>query len=107
MPVLTSLPKGCTTAKGATNIVHPTSRGEGLSQQANRLYMLTVRRESLLNKKQTLETQLKGLTTQLKNVETEIFAIEKRYGKIIRKNSGRRMKFKTDDHAVKKVSLKY
>lgn len=95
------LPKGC------SNLVQGASQGSGLPQQANRLYMLTVQRESLVKKKHALETQLQALQTNLKKVEAELLSVEKRYGKIIRKGSRQRMKFKPDGPGTKKVHLKY
>ena len=72
MPIPVTLPRGCTRSRGQADVRHLRSLGGDLAQQANRLYMLTVRRESLVNKKTSLELRLREITTQLREIEADI-----------------------------------
>jgi len=82
MPIPVNLPKGCSSSRGASDIRHTSSQGGGLAKQTNRLYMLNVRRESLMNKRRTLEFRLNEIKDQLKEIETDIRATEKQYRKL-------------------------
>lgn len=81
MPVPSHLPKGCSATRGTADVPHISVHGS-LTQAANRLYMLNVRRVSLTNKKKATATRLEELTTQLRAIETELRAIEKKYGSL-------------------------
>ena len=66
MPIASSLPKGSAGIRGSSDVPHIRSIGGQAANQANRLYMYTVRRESLLNKKQSLKTRLAEIDQQLR-----------------------------------------
>jgi len=82
MPMRVNLPKGCPSSRGASDIRHITSQGGTLAHHTNRLYMLTVRRESLMNKRHTLEVRLKEIKGQIEGIEADIRATEVQYRKL-------------------------
>lgn len=82
MPVRINLPKGCPSSRGVSDIRHITSQGGSLAHHTNRLYMLNVRRESLMNKRHTLEVRLKEIKGQLEGIEADIRATEEQYRKL-------------------------
>lgn len=82
MPIPLNLPKGCSSSRGVSDIRHTSSQGGGLAKQTNRLYMLNVRRESLMNKRRTLEFRLNEIKDQLKEIEADIRTTEKQYSKL-------------------------
>jgi len=90
MSMRVRLPKGCPSSRGASDIRHITSQGGSLPHHTNRLYMLTVRRESLMNKRQTLEVRLREIKGQLEGIEADIRATENQYRRLqgngLRKN---------------------
>lgn len=92
MPIPTKLPKGCISTRGVPDIRYVRSQGTGLTQQANRLYMLTVKRESLMNKRRSLEVRLKEIKGQLETIERDTRATEKQFGKL-KGNGARRKRF--------------
>ncbi len=91
------LPKGCSNIK-----LSPTG-GTGRTQKANRMYMLTVQRESLLKKRHTLEVQMKEIQMQLKTAEREILSIGNLYAKELRPKRSRTK----DSHGHKKIHFRY
>lgn len=106
MPMMNNLPKGCCAMRGSSDIARTPARGGGRAHQTNKLYMLNVRRESLTNKKHTLETQLKAIRGQLRGLDADIQETERNYKKLKGKN---RRSPVTDGngHAVKRMRLKY
>lgn len=114
MPLSNNLPKGCSTTRGVSYLHHIGAQGGGLAYHTNRLYMLNVQRESLMNKKQSLESRLKDIKSQLQGLEASIRETERQYKKVsgngsrkkrhmensITEEKGRRQK-------VKKMSLKF
>lgn len=82
MPMRVNLPKGCPSSRGASDIRHITSQGGSLAHHTNRLYMLNVRRESLMNKRHTLEVRLKEIKGQLEGIEADIRATENQYRRL-------------------------
>lgn len=85
MPVSRILPRGCSRARGCADTPQLRSVGGGglLAQQANRFYMLTVKRESLMNKKESLSARLKDINNQLTEIESDLHAIETKYKDIL------------------------
>ena len=81
MPIASSLPKGSAGIRGSSDVPHIRSIGGQAANQANRLYMYTVRRESLLNKKQSLKTRLVEIDQQLRGLETSIRKTGEKYQK--------------------------
>lgn len=79
MPVPSILPKGCSVTRGVADAPHISQHGS-LTQAANRMYMLNVRRVSLSNKRKATAARLEELTNQLRAIEIELSAIEKKYG---------------------------
>lgn len=94
MPKIERLPSGCAAIRGSSDIRRLTNLGGDLARQANRLYMLTVRRESLVNKKNTLEYRLKEIKQKLRQIEKEMNASEAEYrgglGKKVRRKNGKK-----------------
>lgn len=82
MPMKMNLPKSCASNRGVSDIPRISSPGGGLAQQANRLYMLTVRHKSLMNKWRSLEIRLKEVKGQLEGIEADIRATEVQYRKL-------------------------
>ena len=58
MPATYRLPKGCAASRGTSDVPHITAIGGGRAHVTNRLYMLTVRRESLINKRKSVKQRL-------------------------------------------------
>lgn len=81
MPVASSLPKGSAGIRGASDVPHIRSLGGQTANQANRLYMYTVRRESLLNKKHSLKVRLAEIDQQIRGLESSIRETEGKYRK--------------------------
>lgn len=106
MPMTNNLPKGCCAMRGSSDIARTPARGGGRAHQTNKLYILNVRRESLTNKKHTLENQLKAIRGQLRGLDADIQETEKKYKKLKGK---RRLASGNDSngHAVKRMRLKY
>lgn len=75
------LPRGCTSSRGASDIRHVSYRRGDLANQANRLYMLTIRRESLLGKKESLQERLKDINGLLKGIDADLKETEKIFAK--------------------------
>ena len=102
---LSSLPKGCTATRSSSHIRHLASLGGNLAREANHLYMLSVRRESLSSKKRSLEGRLREINQQLKGIEDDARATEKQYSHCL----GRRKKEKPNGNgrSVKAVALKF
>lgn len=88
MPMSTNVPRGCSRSRGAADVRHVRALGGDLAQKTNRLYMLTVRRESLINKKNSLHRRLKDIDTQLKEIEEDMRELQGIYNKVL----GRRKK---------------
>lgn len=74
MSISIVLPRGCSGARGASHLSRGISGGGG-ARHANRFYMLNVQRESLHNKKVSLESRLTNITEQLKRTDAEIQTI--------------------------------
>lgn len=81
MPTTSTLPKGSAGIRGSSDIPHIRSVGGQAANQANRLYMHTVRRESLLNKRQSLKVRLAEIDQQLRGLEASIRETEGKYRK--------------------------
>ena len=81
MPLQSSLPKGSAGIRGSSDVPHLRSLGGHTANQANRLYMFTVRRESLLNKRQSLKVRLAEIDQQLRGLEASIRETEGKYRK--------------------------
>lgn len=79
MSLQSSLPKGSAGIRGASDVPHIRSLGGQAANQANRLYMFTVRRESLLNKRQSLKLRLAEINQQLHGLESSIRETEGKY----------------------------
>lgn len=112
MPIPMTLPKGCPSIRGGSDIRRYGSSGSRLTQQANRLYMLTIKRESVMTKKQTLESRLKELSQQLQGIEADIQATERAYKRgnlngSLQKAAGRTAGATADGRAVKKIRLQF
>lgn len=95
MPANIKLPRGCSSSRGGSHIRHNASLGGEQAREVNRLYMLTVRRESLVNKKRSLEGRLADINQQLGEIERERSESEEKFdllrGKEYhRKRKGRR-----------------
>lgn len=84
MPLQSSLPKGSAGIRGSSDVPHIRSLGGQAANQANRLYMFTVRRESLLNKRQSLKVRLAEIDQQLRGLESSIRETEGKYRKNFR-----------------------
>lgn len=69
--------RGCTRTRGQTDIPHLHSLGGNMARRANQLYMLTVRRESLVNKKNSLEQRLEDIRVQIKEIDSQMKSIPK------------------------------
>ncbi|MBI1882898.1 MAG: hypothetical protein HYS08_01640 [Chlamydiae bacterium] len=98
------------TSRGSSDIRTVTLKNTGTVQQVNRLYILTVRRQSLLSKINTLTHQLHEAKEIMKGIEADIRGTESQY----RKLSGRRPHKKAEQKElresgsrVKKMSLAY
>lgn len=96
MSIPQNLPKGCTSSRGVSGIRHVGDRSGGLTTQANRLYMLTMRRESLLNKKQSLERRLKDINELLIGIEVDLQETEKIFAQL---KAGPKHGSKTEEEA--------
>lgn len=81
MPLQSSLPKGSAGIRGASDVPHIRSLGGQSANQANRLYMFTVRRESLLNKRHSLEIRMAEINQQIRGLEASIRETEAKYRK--------------------------
>lgn len=81
MPLQSSLPKGSAGIRGSSDVPHIRSVGGQAANQANRLYMFTVRRESLISKKQSLKVRLAEIDQQLRGLEASIRETEGKYRK--------------------------
>ncbi len=81
MPLQSSLPKGSAGIRGCSDVPHLKSLGGQTANQANRLYMHTVRRESLLNKRQGLKVRLAEIDQQLRGIEAGIRETAGKYRK--------------------------
>ncbi len=84
-----NLPKGSSTIRGASDVLRMNSLSGTQAQQANRLYMLNVRRASLVNKKNATEARLNETIAQLRGIEEQMRQTEKKY-MVFRKESPRR-----------------
>lgn len=81
MPLQSSLPKGSAGIRGSSDVPHIRSLGGQSANQANRLYMFTVQRESLLNKKQSLKVRLAEINQKLRGLEASIREMEGKFRK--------------------------
>lgn len=81
MPPQSSLPKGSAGIRGSSDVPHIRSLGGQSANQANRLYMFTVRRESLINKRHSLKVRLAEIDQQLRGLESSIREVEGKYRK--------------------------
>lgn len=101
--------KGCASIKGTSRIRHLASLGGELAHETNRLYMLTVKRESLINKKRSLENRLKEINRVLKEIETETDISNKKYMRLSGRAATRRGRAKSDhgESPLKAFSMKY
>lgn len=79
MSLSVTLPRGCSSSRGVSDIHRLSSEETGLVGQTNRLYMLTVRRKSLLHKKHSFLSRLSTIENQLSMMERDIGTTEKRY----------------------------
>lgn len=91
MAVQGSLLRGCASIRGVSDVPHIRSIGGLLAKEANRLYMLTVRRESLLNKRRSLEVRLKEIQDQLREIEEDVRETQRKY-KLTKRQSSERGK---------------
>lgn len=89
MPATYRLPKGCATSRGTSDVSHITAIGGGRAHVTNRLYMLTVRRESLINKRKSIKQRLTNIDQQIKQMGDDIHATEKTYGQFKRRRTPR------------------
>lgn len=80
MPATYRLPKGCAASRGTSDVPHITAIGGGRAHVTNRLYMLTVRRESLVNKRKAVKQRLADIDQQIKQMGEDIRATEQAYG---------------------------
>lgn len=101
--------KGCASIKGTSRIRHLASLGGELAHEANRLYMLTVKRESLTNKKRSIENRLREINRVLKEIEAETEVSNKKYVRLSGKTAMRRGRAKSDNggSSHKAFSMKY
>lgn len=101
--------KGCASIKGTSRIRHLASLGGELAHEANRLYMLTVKRESLTNKKRSLENRLREINRVLKEIESETEVSNKKYMRLSGKAAPRRGRSKSGNGGspLKAFSMKY
>lgn len=81
MPLQSSLPKGSAGIRGSSDVPHVRSIGGQAANQANRLYMFTVRRESLINKRHSLKVRLAEINQQLRGLEASIRETEGKFRK--------------------------
>jgi hypothetical protein len=88
--------KGCSSSRGASDIRHMSSQGGGLAKQSNRLYMLNVRRDSMMTKKSTLQNQLSQIIERLKGLDADIRSSEKEYKKLRSKGKNKIISSDTD-----------
>jgi len=102
MPI-PNLPKGCTSTAGVSHIRHLASLGGNLAREANHIYMLSVRRESLASKKRSLEGRLKEIDDQLRAIEANLRVSERKHSHLL----GRRKKEKGNGREVRSVALKF
>jgi hypothetical protein len=72
MPVVRNLPKGCTSIRGSSNIAQVSSKPGRLVTQANRIYMLRVKQDSLVNKRNSLTARLKEIDRHLEAIEADV-----------------------------------
>ncbi|MBI2336719.1 MAG: hypothetical protein HYU97_08165 [Deltaproteobacteria bacterium] len=114
MSILARPQRGCASIKGTSRIKHLASLGGELAHEANRLYMLTVKRESMVNKKRSIETRLKEINKVLKEIEVETDISSKKYSLLSGTHTPRRSRAKTHDEATsaqttstKMFSMKY
>ena len=103
MPISQKLPRGCTSSRGASDIRHVSCRRGDLANQANRLYMLTVRRESLLSKKQSMEERLKDINRLLDGIDADFKETEKILARL---KKGPSQESKTIEHSENGKRLK-
>lgn len=87
MPATYRLPRGCATSRGTSDVPHITAIGGGQAHVTNRLYMLTVRRESLINKRRSIKQRLTDIDQQIKQMADDIRATEKTYGQFKRRRT--------------------
>lgn len=101
--------KGCASIKGTSRIRHLASLGGELAHEANRLYMLTVKRESLINKKRSLENRLKEINRVLMEIAAETEVSNKKYMRLSGRAAPRRSRSKSDNGGSprKVFSMKY
>ncbi|MDI6807472.1 MAG: hypothetical protein QME66_00615 [Candidatus Eisenbacteria bacterium] len=89
------------------------SRRASLVQETNRLYMLSVRHESLMNKRSAMALRLKEINEQLKGIETDIGATDKQYRKLQGNSSHKRnskraqMSGRNNGRSVRAVPFKF
>ncbi|OGQ39893.1 MAG: hypothetical protein A3I69_07305 [Deltaproteobacteria bacterium RIFCSPLOWO2_02_FULL_40_36] len=109
MNSLGRIQKGCASIKGTSRIRHLASLGGELAHEANRLYMLTVKRESLTNKKRSLENRLKEINRVLKEIEAETDVSNKKYMRLSGKTTPRQSRLKSGNRgsSLKAFSMKY
>lgn len=88
MPATIRLPKGCPSSRGTSDIQHITALGGQKATITNRLYMLTVRHGSLVNKRHSLENRMRSIDQQIKQMEADIKGAEKAYGGFKRRSLG-------------------
>ena len=84
MPASSSLPKGSATVRGSSDVNHIRSLGGQSANTANHLYMFVVRRESLLNKKRSLEIRLGEINQQLRGLKGNIKETAGKLGKSLK-----------------------
>ncbi|MBI2060281.1 MAG: hypothetical protein HYT87_10970 [Nitrospirae bacterium] len=103
-------PRGSTATRGVSAIAH-FAIGGGVAQQANRLYILTVRRESMIKKMRSLEAQLAQIKDQLQGIERDIGDTERKYSGLVGPRARRmgRVSKRSHDNGrrVNTVSLKF
>lgn len=70
--MMRNLPKGCASSRGSSHVRHVRSLGGELARHANNLYMATVKHESLMNKRRSLEVRLSEIDAQLAEIRKDI-----------------------------------
>lgn len=107
MPVQSSLPKGSAGIRGSSDVPHIRSLGGQSANQANRLYMFTVRRESLLNKKQSLKVRMAEIDQQLRGLETSIRETGAKFRKNFRMRRRKPASEEGNGDGNRKMTLKF
>lgn len=76
MPTAFRLPRGSAAIRGGSSVRHLASVGGQLAQKTNHLYMLTIRRESFVNKRNSILDRLKEIKGQLERIDKDMRATD-------------------------------